>query len=458
MFFTAPPNAEGESSIREILSYLTPKSADDVRMVAAALRTHGPKYESVFLEWAKPYGSYKAKGLWGKTQPDPDALEEVFERQLLAAKKRDRFKAETAQQLPQQNNDYRIKGLLPSVGIAVVYGASGSGKSFLVIAIAASIAEGTEFFGHRTRPAPVLIVALEGEAGIPNRVRGWETHQGRRFPSDTRFTRQPFALTNPNDVGDLAAICPQGCVIFIDTLNRAAPGMDENSSKDMGAAIEGAKTLQRLTGGLVILVAHTGKDATRGLRGHSSLFAALDAALLVTREGQSRRWKVDKSKDGADGAEHGFQLKVINLGSDGDGDAITSCAIEPEVLATSSFAARPLTQNQRTALAAYHDAARIDGKLDTDGSFAGLHIDDWRRAFYRNCTADNDEAKRKAFFRARADLVDRHQLRVCSDLYRLAGDHAEPAEALIVAALNSSNAEGTGPGHLTPPSRVPRPP
>ena len=72
---------------------------------------------------------------------------------------------------------------------------------------------------------------------------------------------------------------PPGAVVFLDTLNRAAPTADENSSKDMGEILSAAKLLQSLINGLVVLVHHTGKDATKGLRGHSSLFAALDAAV-----------------------------------------------------------------------------------------------------------------------------------------------------------------------------------
>jgi len=457
MFFTSPTTSDEQSAMRDILSHLAPSTADDVKMVAAALKTDPAKWENVFVEWATSFGRYKAKGIWTKTRADPDALEEVMARQLSVAKARSRFRPETAQELPQPHNDYRVKGLLPAFGIAALYGASGSGKSFLVFAIAASIAEGGDFCGLRTKSAPVLIVALEGEAGIPNRVRAWEIQRGRPLTPDVRFVRQPFVLTNADDVADLAAICPSGCVIFIDTLNRAAPGMDENSSKDMGAAIEGAKALQRLTGGLVILVAHTGKDATKGLRGHSSLFAALDAAILVIRDARGRRWKIDKSKDGEDGAEQGFDLKVIVLGSDMDGDPITSCVVEPELLKTGAPAVRPLPQGQRTALAAYHTAVRTDGKLNCDGTFGGLHVDDWRRAFYQACIADSDEAKRKAFLRARADLVERDQLQVFDDHYRLAGDHAGTAEALIVSALLARDI-GTSPGLLDIPSRVPKPP
>jgi hypothetical protein len=143
------------------------------------------------------------------------------------------------------------------------------------------------------------------------------------------FLLQPFRLTDPQDVADLAAICPPGCVVFIDTLNRAAPGMDENSSRDMGAVIEGAKTLQRLIGGLVVLVAHTGKDSAKGLRGHSSLFAALDAAVLVNRDDSARRWIVDKRRTGATGNAL-LPPYVVEFGIDEDGTRLrlARCAEE----------------------------------------------------------------------------------------------------------------------------------
>ena len=56
----------------------------------------------------------------------------------------------------------------------------------------------------------------------------------------------------------------------------------------MGQIIAAAKELQTFVGGLVVLVHHTGKDASKGLRGHSSLQAALDAAIEVRRDGDNR--------------------------------------------------------------------------------------------------------------------------------------------------------------------------
>ena len=75
------------------------------------------------------------------------------------------------------------------------------------------------------------------------------------------------------------------------------------------------------------MIHHSGKDATKGLRGHSSLIAAMDAAIEVSRDGDRREWKVAKSKDGADGDAHPFRLEIETLGTDAYGDPITSCTV-----------------------------------------------------------------------------------------------------------------------------------
>ena len=220
-----------------------------------------------------------------------------------------------------------MRGVLPAVGLAALYGPSASGKSFLAFDMAASIAEGCQWFDCRVEAAPVVYAALEGEAGFKLRAQAWETSRGRALPDGLRMMLQPFKLTDGQDVLDLAAVVPAGAVVVLDTLNRAAPTADENSSRDMGEILEAAKLLQTLTRGLVVLVHHTGKNAAAGLRGHSSLFAAMDAAIEVSREGDRREWKVAKSKDGIDGEACPFKLAVEVLGTESTGEAITSCVV-----------------------------------------------------------------------------------------------------------------------------------
>lgn len=246
---------------------------------------------------------------------------------------------------------WRVRGVLPAVGLAALYGPSASGKSFLAFDMAAAIAEGQRWFDCRIEAAPVVYAALEGEAGFKLRAQAWEVSRRRALPAGLRMMLQPFKLTEPQDVRDLAAVVPAGAVVVLDTLNRAAPTADENSSRDMGEILEAAKRLQSATGGLVVLVHHTGKNAAAGLRGHSSLFAAMDAAIEVSRDGDRREWKVAKSKDGMDGEARAFKLAVEVLGTEPTGESVTSCVVVPDTAAQDVRAVKlPQGGNQRVIL------------------------------------------------------------------------------------------------------------
>ena len=314
---------------------------------------------------------------------------------------------------------------------------SSGGKSFLFMDTGAHIAEGRDWWGRRVKQRRVLYLALEGAAGFRKRVAAWASANGRDLPSNMGVAFDPFDLTNPADIAALAAECPPGVVVFIDTLNRASGGADENSPLGMGQMIAGASALQRLTNGLVVLVAHPGKDATRGLRGHNSLFAASDAVIFVNRDGDRRSWKLEKSKDGEDGIEHAFKLRVVDLGEDEDGDPITSCVVVPDGSASPQWAYKPLSPNQHLGMASFHEAAGEHGIVDDDGNFVGIHVDAWRPVFYRSSTSDNEDTKRKAFNRARSDLVRDGQLVMENDRYRMGGMNAVAQNGAIAAALRA---------------------
>lgn len=262
--------------------------------------------------------------------------------------------------------EWRIKGLLTTTGIAAIYGPSGSGKSFLAIDMANCIASGNDWFGHRTKQTSVTYIMLEGEGGLRNRFRALETHNGAPAAPDFRAIAQPFNLTTEQDIEDIGAILPKDGVVIIDTLNRAAPGLDENSSQDMGRILSGMKRLQEITAGLVVVVHHTGKDASKGMRGHSSLNAALDGAIEVERNGNGRYWSAAKVKDGVDGEAVAFKLHHVALGVDPDGDEISSCAVGPET--TNIFQRKePTGVNQKTALASLRRALPISTDMGQAG-------------------------------------------------------------------------------------------
>lgn len=247
---------------------------------------------------------------------------------------------------------WRVRGVLPAEGLAAIYGPPGSGKSFLALHLLGAVADGRSWFTHRTEPAPVTYVALEGEAGIAQRVQAYRSRYGKA-PAGMHFVTQAMALLEPGDVADLAeairAAGGAGGIVAIDTLNRAAPGADENDSRDMGAIIKGAKLLQAALGGLVLLVHHSGKDVSKGLRGHSSLLAAMDAVIEVSRSGEAREWNVTKSKDGRDGVGGAFRLDIVELGEDEGGFSQSSCVVAPTERPLETLK-EPTGKNQRLVL------------------------------------------------------------------------------------------------------------
>jgi hypothetical protein len=266
--------------------------------------------------------------------------------------------------------EWAIKHIFPRQGIVAIYGPSQSGKSFLAMDAGIAIAEGQRWFSRKVIRSSVVYIALEGEGGYQNRVKAWQEVNHREVPDNFRFLiKQTFHLDNANDVDALASVVKKGSVIIIDTLNRAAPTADENSSEDMGRILEGAKRLQALIEGLITIVHHTGKDASRGARGHSSFFAALDAAIEVKRDGQTnqRSWSLAKAKDSEDGANHYFDLIPVALGQDSDLEVVTSCAIRwnPNV---TLIRKPPRGECQREVLRVTRQALQITAERGRGGS------------------------------------------------------------------------------------------
>ena len=117
-------------------------------------------------------------------------------------------------------------------------------------------------------------------------------------------------------------------VIILDTMASVSPGSNENSAEDVGKLLAHCKFLHRKTGALVVLISHSGKDASKGMRGWSGTKAAADAEIEVTRNGDFRAATVTKLKDAGDFEQFSFKLNVVPLGNDADGEPVSSCVVE----------------------------------------------------------------------------------------------------------------------------------
>ena len=239
---------------------------------------------------------------------------------------------QAADYIHRRSANWIIKGLLPQGELVVIYGEPGSGKSFFGSELGLAISRGGEWRGRKVKRGAVVYVAAEGASGFAKRLKAYaHVHQVDLKTLDFYVIDGTPNLLNKEDAVELTKSIKQTCepsVIFIDTLAQTTPGANENSAEDMGAAIAHCKAIHKATGALVVLIHHSGKDATKGARGWSGLRGAVETEILVARLQVGRYATVRKQKDGEDGGVYGFDLEVVPVGIDEDGEVITSCVVK----------------------------------------------------------------------------------------------------------------------------------
>ncbi len=260
-----------------------------------------------------------------------------------------------------------IKGVLPHGELAVLYGESGSGKSFMALDLAAAVARGVEWRGHRVHQGKVVYVAAEGANGFRNRLRAY----GHQHALDLKDLPLHVIHAAPNmldktDALDVAKailkVVGKPDLIIIDTLAQTMPGGNENAGEDMGKALAHCRGLHRATGALVMLVHHSGKDASKGARGWSGLRAAADVEMEVMRADDDRVLTVTKQKDGDDGGEFGFKLETVLVDFDVDGDEITSCVVQHTEGNNVKDRKRLKGVNQKLVMRVFEDLIGVGGE------------------------------------------------------------------------------------------------
>ncbi len=239
--------------------------------------------------------------------PDPEDDFEPWEDDGLGEQKQARWSflsIDELEALPPPK--WLIPGVLTEGSLAAIYGAPESGKSFLAVDMSMAIAGGIEWHGRGVERGAVLYIAAEGAPGLGKRVRAWKQDrraQGRAF--DFRLMRDEINFAAEKD-GTVRAFVKAVTdelgplkLVVIDTLNQTAAGADENSAKDMGRYIASMKRLRDATGAAVVVVHHSGKDTSRGMRGSTALLGAMDTTVEVDRDkdGRAITMRVQKQKD-----------------------------------------------------------------------------------------------------------------------------------------------------------------
>lgn len=293
---------------------------------------------------------------------------------------------------------WSIKHILPADSIGVMFGAPGTFKSFIALDMALHIAHGLPWLGKKTKQGPVIYIAAEGGTGLMRRVRAW--HQARRMSwAGIAFYVIPAAVmlsTKSASVVDAAqriGVVP--ALVVVDTKSQTDEG-EENSSTDTARYFRELGTWFRaLWACAVLVIHHSGHSATERPRGSSAIVGNVDFMFGVFRDEKEMLAMMvcERQKDGELFDDATFSLSSHTLGHDEDNEAITS------------LTARHIN-NAEELLA----AVEVEGKAGRGGNNHlfmsllqnGLEEKQLRRIFYERIGAKEPEAKKKAFFRARA--------------------------------------------------------
>jgi len=235
-----------------------------------------------------------------------------------------------------------IKGVLPQAEVGILYGQSGSGKTFFVLDMAACVARGAEWRGRKVSNCRVVYVAAEAREGIKKRMDAYDQHICADGARPDIIASAPNLLST--DTKQLIEAIGSAGLIILDTMAASHSG-DENSAKDMGLFLAACKDISHATGAMVLAVHHTGKEDSKGMRGSSALFAGADFVMEIFKNKVGDRFEhgamLSKSRDDVTGTSFGFELKRVTVGVDDEGDEVTTCVIEPVQKEVSKTPKRP---------------------------------------------------------------------------------------------------------------------
>ena len=313
--------------------------------------------------------------------------------------------------------EWLIDNVLPKRAFCALYGPPGSYKSFVALDIAEAVATGRAWMGREVQAAgAVLYICGEGFGGIGARIKACKMHNRTQAGAEIYVIRAAINMRSSAEDFDLLVASIKDLVektgvqfelVQIDTLARAFGGGNENNSEDMGAFIHNAGRIQRMLNCAMMVLHHSGKDATKGLRGHSSLLGAVDTQLELMKIDATPNpsspiagsgiLTISKQKDGQDGVKIGFEMVKVEIQASqlGLAESQISLAVRASDEALKQEMQQQAVQregkprklygNQAAAYESIHDAIKKNGHMTSVGEerHKTVMLSEWREEFVK---------------------------------------------------------------------------
>ena len=233
-----------------------------------------------------------------------------------------------------QAPDELIQDMIVRKSQSMLYGDSNSGKTFYALSMAHAICEGVEFMGKQVEQGAVIYLATESPSSVISRVQAIKDfHKCKManlfivqvpvnfFTSDKHAT-EVIALVKQIEADTGSKVN----LIIGDTLARMTAGANENSGEDMVPILQRLDEVVYEADTAFLTIHHSGKDASRGARGSSTIRAHIDTEIMVVEENNERTATITKQRElPSKGVEIPFKLEIVEMGISKFGYNVSTC-------------------------------------------------------------------------------------------------------------------------------------
>ena len=233
-------------------------------------------------------GTYYVHREYNKPMPDAELGQEAEQKR----KKFKKLRTVSGDELMKKTVKparFIVNGLLPR-GLNIVAGKRKEGKSWLMLDLCFSVAEGEKFLDHDTEQGTVLYLDLEDpESRLIQRARGIRDVIPSGFHEATKAGRLGGGLTE--QIEDFVKEHPDTNLVVIDTLQKIRKPKGDTYAGDY-AVISALKNLADRLDIAIVCIHHTrkmkAKDTFDSVLGSTGLTAAADGIYVLERKADGK--------------------------------------------------------------------------------------------------------------------------------------------------------------------------
>lgn len=215
--------------------------------------------------------------------------------------------------------EYLITKIIETASVSLLYGLSGTGKTFTTLNLALSVAHGLNWFGRKTKPGLVLYVNTEGGRGLKKRLMAWYKEHPELKPS-SNFKVIPWAMDLRENyqalIDTIEDMDAPPVLIVLDNFSMIAPGVDQNKQEMVTQLFTPLHSIAAEYGCHIMVIHHTNKDGD--VNGSMSFRNHVDTMIELRKEDKADKtspiiFSCQKARDDEPFSDIRTDLKQVML-------------------------------------------------------------------------------------------------------------------------------------------------